>query len=137
MSDRECYARVTRVDANSSTGSNAIAIIRWIHGPRGIAVRRDGAPISALCCGDCNGDGMVVVNKLVTAANRALTSCEDDVAQAEGLRILKAEISAGARGSPMLESRRLGSLAARRSSEPRRLLVLTSKAAWSAQKQLH
>ena len=30
------------------------------------------------CCGDCNGDGEVTVDELVTAVNRALTSCSDD-----------------------------------------------------------
>jgi len=30
------------------------------------------------CCGDCNGDGVVTVNELVTAVDRALTTCRDD-----------------------------------------------------------
>jgi hypothetical protein len=33
---------------------------------------------AAQCCGDCNGDGAVSVNELVTAVNRALTGCSDD-----------------------------------------------------------
>jgi hypothetical protein len=37
-------------------------------------------PVDALgqCCGDCNADGAVQINELVTAVNRALTSCSDD-----------------------------------------------------------
>ena len=30
------------------------------------------------CCGDCNGDGEVTVDELVTGVNRALTTCQDD-----------------------------------------------------------
>jgi len=30
------------------------------------------------CCGDCNGDGQVTINELVTAVNRALEGCQDD-----------------------------------------------------------
>ena len=33
---------------------------------------------AAQCCGDCNGDNQVTVNEIVTAVNRALTSCQDD-----------------------------------------------------------
>jgi hypothetical protein len=32
----------------------------------------------AQCCGDCNGDGQVTVDELVTAVNRALNGCQDD-----------------------------------------------------------
>jgi hypothetical protein len=30
------------------------------------------------CCGDCNGDGQVTVDEILTAVNRALTGCSDD-----------------------------------------------------------
>lgn len=30
------------------------------------------------CCGDCDGDGVVAINELVTAVNRALGTCQDD-----------------------------------------------------------
>lgn len=30
------------------------------------------------CCGDCNGDGMVTVDEIITAVNRALAGCSDD-----------------------------------------------------------
>jgi uncharacterized protein (TIGR02246 family) len=30
------------------------------------------------CCGDCNGDGVVTVDEIVTTVNRALGSCADD-----------------------------------------------------------
>ena len=30
------------------------------------------------CCGDCNGDGAVAINELVTAVNRSLGGCQDD-----------------------------------------------------------
>jgi len=47
-----------------------------------------GAP--AQCCGDCNGDGAVTVNELVTAVNRALTTCSDDgICSATGVRGLE------------------------------------------------
>ena len=36
------------------------------------------ARVVGQCCGDCNGDGVVAVNELVTAVNRALASCQDD-----------------------------------------------------------
>src|SRR5271169_5182301 len=29
----------------------------------------------AQCCGDCNGDGMVTINELITAVNNALSGC--------------------------------------------------------------
>jgi hypothetical protein len=32
----------------------------------------------AQCCGDCNGDGTVTVDEILTAVNHALTSCSDD-----------------------------------------------------------
>ncbi len=36
------------------------------------------APAVAQCCGDCNGNGEVAINELVTAVNRALEGCHDD-----------------------------------------------------------
>jgi hypothetical protein len=33
---------------------------------------------AAQCCGECDGNGEVVVNELVTAVNRALEGCSDD-----------------------------------------------------------
>jgi hypothetical protein len=33
---------------------------------------------AAQCCGDCNGDGAVTVDEILTAVNHALTSCSDD-----------------------------------------------------------
>jgi len=30
------------------------------------------------CCGDCNGDGEVTVDEIITAVNHALTNCSDD-----------------------------------------------------------
>ena len=30
------------------------------------------------CCGDCNGDGAVTVDEVITTVNRTLTGCEDD-----------------------------------------------------------
>lgn len=33
------------------------------------------ALVTAQCCGDCNGDGMVAINELVTAVNNALNGC--------------------------------------------------------------
>ena len=35
---------------------------------------------SAQCCGDCNGDGRVTIDELVTAVNKALGSCADATA---------------------------------------------------------
>jgi len=31
--------------------------------------------VAAQCCGDCNGDGVVTINELITAVNAALGSC--------------------------------------------------------------
>ncbi|HEX7408535.1 MAG TPA: DUF1566 domain-containing protein [Candidatus Binatia bacterium] len=44
------------------------------HAMLGLMVR--GA--AAQCCGDCNGDGAVTVDDILTAVNHALTSCSDD-----------------------------------------------------------
>jgi hypothetical protein len=33
------------------------------------------AAVSAQCCGDCNGDGQVTINELITAVNNALNGC--------------------------------------------------------------
>lgn len=32
----------------------------------------------AQCCGDCNGDGAVTINEIITAVNHALNACSDD-----------------------------------------------------------
>src|SRR5262245_52156404 len=31
----------------------------------------------AQCCGDCNGDGVVAINELITAVNKSLTDCAE------------------------------------------------------------
>jgi len=43
-----------------------------------VALRPGARRAAAQCCGDCNGDGAVTVDELVTAVNRALESCADD-----------------------------------------------------------
>lgn len=44
----------------------------------------------AQCCGDCNLDGAVAINELVTAVNRALTTCTDDgICSGVGIRGLE------------------------------------------------
>ena len=35
------------------------------------------APAGAQCCGDCNGDGMVAINELITAVNNSLGTCSN------------------------------------------------------------
>ena len=40
----------------------------------GLGARR----AAAQCCGDCNGDGAVTIDELVTAVNRDLSGCQDD-----------------------------------------------------------
>jgi hypothetical protein len=48
------------------------------------------ARAEAQCCGDCNGDGAVTVNEIVTAVNRALTNCSDDgICSAAGMHGLQ------------------------------------------------
>lgn len=45
---------------------------------------------TAQCCGDCNGDGAVTVNEIVTAINHALTNCSDDgICSTAGIRGLE------------------------------------------------
>jgi hypothetical protein len=45
---------------------------------------------AAQCCGDCNADGEVTINELITAVNRALTVCSDDgICGAAGIRGLE------------------------------------------------
>ena len=34
--------------------------------------------VAAQCCGDCDGNGRVAINELVSAVNRALDGCRDD-----------------------------------------------------------
>ena len=34
--------------------------------------------VGAQCCGDCNGDGVVTVDEILAAVNRAVGSCADD-----------------------------------------------------------
>jgi hypothetical protein len=36
------------------------------------------SPALGQCCGDCNGNGVVTINELITAVNRALETCLDD-----------------------------------------------------------
>jgi hypothetical protein len=36
------------------------------------------AALMAQCCGDCNGDGTVTVDEILTSVNHALTGCSDD-----------------------------------------------------------
>ncbi len=36
------------------------------------------APAPGQCCGDCNGDGQVAINELVTAVNQTLDGCSSD-----------------------------------------------------------
>lgn len=40
-----------------------------------LAVLLSSAPARAQCCGDCNGDGEVAINELITAVNNALGQC--------------------------------------------------------------
>jgi len=64
-----------------------------------VAVAITGAALAAMlgtrstgaqCCGDCNGDGAVTINELVTSVNRALTNCSDDgICSAAGIRGLQ------------------------------------------------
>lgn len=50
-----------------------LALVLWAVG----AISSPG-PVSSQCCGDCNGNGTVAINELVTAVNRALEGCHDD-----------------------------------------------------------
>jgi hypothetical protein len=36
------------------------------------------AALVAQCCGDCNGDGTVTIDEILTGVNHALTGCSDD-----------------------------------------------------------
>jgi len=42
-----------------------------------------GWPAHAQCCGDCNGNGEVTINELVTAVNSALAECPACVTKAQ------------------------------------------------------
>ena len=44
----------------------------------------------AQCCGDCNLDGEVTINEIITSVNHALTTCSDDgICSAAGVRGLE------------------------------------------------
>jgi hypothetical protein len=44
----------------------------------------------AQCCGDCNLDGAVTINEIITSVNHALTTCSDDgICGAVGVRGLE------------------------------------------------
>lgn len=44
----------------------------------------------AQCCGDCNVDGEVTINEIITSVNHALTTCSDDgICGAAGVRGLE------------------------------------------------
>jgi len=51
----------------------AMVVVLW-----GVAVAWSPVRAVGQCCGDCNGDGEVTVNELVSSVNRALTQCSDD-----------------------------------------------------------
>jgi hypothetical protein len=51
----------------------AMAVVLW-----GVGAAWSPARAVGQCCGDCDGNGVVAINELVTAVNRALVSCQDD-----------------------------------------------------------
>ena len=51
----------------------AMAVVLW-----GLSVAWNSARAAGQCCGDCSGDGVVTVNEVITAVNRALGGCSDD-----------------------------------------------------------
>jgi len=51
----------------------AMVVVLWGFGVAWSPLRAVGQ-----CCGDCNGDGTVTVNEIVSSVNRALTQCSDD-----------------------------------------------------------
>jgi sulfatase-modifying factor enzyme 1 len=53
--------------------NTAMVVLLW-----GLSVAGGSARAVGQCCGDCNGDGEVTVAELVTAVNRALSTCQDD-----------------------------------------------------------
>jgi hypothetical protein len=50
-----------------------MAVVLW-----GLSVAWNSARAAGQCCGDCSGDGVVTVNEVITAVNRALGGCSDD-----------------------------------------------------------
>jgi len=44
----------------------------------GVGVAWSPGRSSGQCCGDCNGNGTVAINELITAVNRSLKGCQDD-----------------------------------------------------------
>ena len=51
----------------------AMVVALWGFGVASSPLRAGGQ-----CCGDCNRNGEVTVNELVSAVNRALDGCQDD-----------------------------------------------------------
>jgi hypothetical protein len=65
--------------AVATTGAALVAIL-------GLLARGAGAQ----CCGDCNLDGAVTINEIITSVNHALTTCSDDgICSAAGVRGLE------------------------------------------------
>ncbi len=52
--------------ANKQTVAFGLALAAAVLGP---------ASASAQCCGDCDGDGQIAINELITAVNQALNAC--------------------------------------------------------------
>ncbi|HEX7409911.1 MAG TPA: DUF1566 domain-containing protein, partial [Candidatus Binatia bacterium] len=50
-----------------------LLVVAWVFG-----VAWSPAPSAGQCCGDCNGDGQVTVDEILTAVNHALAGCADD-----------------------------------------------------------
>ena len=53
--------------------NTAMVVVLW-----GLSVVWNPARATGQCCGDCSGDGVVTVNEVITAVNRALGGCSDD-----------------------------------------------------------
>jgi hypothetical protein len=64
---------VAHISYRRARVKTAIAMALW-----GFTVAQGPARAVGQCCGDCNGDGTVTVEEIVTSVNRALGSCIDD-----------------------------------------------------------
>ena len=53
--------------------NTAMVVVLW-----GLIVAWNPARAAGQCCGDCSGDGVVTINEVITAVNRALEGCSDD-----------------------------------------------------------
>ena len=71
--NRRAPMKVAHISFKGTRVTTAMVVALW-----GFGVTWSPAPAVGQCCGDCDGDGTVAINELVTSVNRALEGCPAD-----------------------------------------------------------